>query len=873
MLDFLKEQLQKQASRLRLIGEAQGYNTVANGQVEDPRSIASQDDRKRLVKHLKMVEKTFNEWLTKFDIPMRVCTKTAQEEVINGENSLSADAYSRVTRPRPGVTTKTKSGILYPSHIESVCNTLRILLSTNRSITAIGALQSGKTTFNVALMFLAPAVFVVTNVLGAPITYIPMLFTPNATELADESLEALRNLFAIYGKIELIGIGKRLTDPMTPLKYLFKACCGDFNATMPIRYEENVLHRNFGDAHHHVEFSVNRPSSHNFVPQLVAEIQKHLDNYLEPLIIVDEVDYGAQKGSVLDAFLSSKVVYTNELNQRVSIKLIDLCADSRFSARCVNVSATPATVISSKANVEIQYLAIGDNYHGFNMCYGNVIDKRRVDCTQPALVKFSEVAKWSKGMAFFPFLNKAGYSEEAFERWFAKLEASGVDVPDMTANQYKKAYIETMAAAINYFTRLNKGKRDDAIIRLFSNDVVTTVVKDLMKSGLIKKAHLCAWTHKNVKNNPLDAFMTKEREKVGADTPMVVFVTGKARRGNPVPASVRYGVDFVWEAGTQVAQQQGILGRMCGYNKYDKERGLGNFVIMNDREIEAIEEFVGHDFSPRHSKKKILNKVGWYSDVMPKDLSENAFIHRGLSPQTDRFLDKMDALAQVMLEPMPRRYGKTAEVTAYRSVPKGADVLEERDSRTGRVSKAYPLFKWFNPRWVNDNPKVSRLVMGTDSLQVYGPNDADAHYHLSEANPSYVRASWSWDRSTKVTTGEDDRVSKKEGQGSYQVRNRRTLNRGGKNAPPIIEPLIKVVRVDADGNVVPGVILNHRGVATQKGLARPGDKWKVLGVVFRVKKPEVSDMTIPIDVRPYDDETIGRGFIGDHERETELLTA
>jgi hypothetical protein len=814
----------------------------------------------------------------------------------------AADTFSRIIHDHPGV--KSKSGVLYPSHVESVCETLRLLLSSNKSITAIGALQSGKTTFNVALMFLAPAIYVITAVMGAPITYIPLLFTPNATELEDESLEALKNLFRIYGRMELIGTGKKMVDPMTPLKYLFKACCGDFNATMPIQYEEDVLHRNFGDAHHNVPFSVNRPKNHRFVPHLISEVQKHLNNMFEPLIIVDEVDHGAQRGSVMDSFLEQKVVYRDEAGRRIRIKLIDLCASDAYAARLVNVSATPATVISNLANVETQYLAIGPNYHGFNQCYGKIIDPRMEGkTTTPTLLRFSELAKMP-GMDFFPYLNKAGYgSEEVLRPWLEKLRDSGhKTIPDMSLRQYKRRYIETMAAAINWFTRTNKGKRDDAIIRLFSNDVVNVVVKDLRNSGLIKNAHLCAWTHKNVKKNPLTTFMNNERNRpeVGKNTPIVVFVTGKARRGNPVPASVRYAVDFVWESGTQVSQQQGLLGRMCGYNKYDHERGIGNFVIQNDHEIQAIEEFVRSNFNPRSSKKKVLKSVRVHSSVTAKDLNENPFIRRGLSPKIDGFLDKLDDIAQKVLEDMPREVCRrkrndglpTFEVFT-KAGTNGADVLEVRGAHAySRTSKCYPLFKLFHPSWVNNSPEVSRKLMGTDKLKLYGPVDPEAHYRVPKGNEQYVHASFSWDRVATDLFGEAERVSNERGRGSYQVRDRaktdttgyRPLNRSqrnahksttsrlraGKNVPPLFEPLIKVVRVDENGKVVPGLILDKKGKTKHTGKARKGDKWKVLGVVFRAEKPKVEDITVPFDVRPEDNETTGRGFMSQY-RETEVL--
>jgi hypothetical protein len=193
--------------------------------------------------------------------------------------------------------------------------------------------------------------------------------------------------------------------------------------------------------------------------------------------------------------------------------------------------------------------------------------------TEPVVRDFSDIEK-TFGVRFEP-MDTAAYNDYSVFKRIQHLYPK--DLSGMSHADYRDRYVLTLAKFLNAAASVG----DDVIVRLVNNNTTNDEIADNVRPLLHDDVEILPWYGSGMPR--LAVAMAAARAK---GKRLIVFVSGRARMGTVVPASVRHFLDMVHEPAYQVSVDQGFLGRACGYGKNP------NYVYFNDAEAARVNGYI-----------------------------------------------------------------------------------------------------------------------------------------------------------------------------------------------------------------------------------------------------------------------------------------
>lgn len=873
-----KDQLQFLKGKLK-IAEPSEARTVTR--VDSTLNLKGADaaEIERLVEHFQKVEKWFNHYLKLMGIPLTVSTEAIQRDVRNNGGQSVQYEYIKAWR-RYG----SQPGFLYENNVKNFVDLLDHVLSTGRSINAIGGAQAGKTNFEVAWMLLGPATFVVTNAavvageIEKPLLYFPIISGPPHKNLGRQSQNAMNNLFKMYGRMKFQALNSSVLGT-SALNY-FK----QFLEIEPSYYEENTLDRSRGEAEIDLPNKFVRRATKASMDNLRVFIQDRVINGLDAegharkerdlfqfefILIVDEAHHGAmddeERGNVslLAKLMKEHLVYDGEERS-----FADIVSDPDTLSRVILASATNWLAENEKLKAEFTEvrLPLGDDYHGPNVFNCNYIDSSRQKGTKPYYGGLCELAKKAQEPFFVHFSPRAYDDVEAF-----RVIRDGIQEPQWSAishAEYRELSNKALAKVIRWMTIDGVDASGDCVIRFCNDNALTKAIAGNVQPYL-PDVDLKAWT--GDKTGTAKEFIL-EHKKV-SQKPIAVLVTGRARMGDDFPRSVRHFVEFAKKITTLSALDQGLCGRASGYGKFWKEVatgykpaqgiptrvkdgkleiGVGNCVWLTDAEAENANAHVASLANPLVTGRKphAAVKIDGLREI--RNSIERQFVGIGYAladNQITAWIDRVNKIVDAMLcHDVRDKQGK---------YPRRPENFEAAGIISTNRIQYIPIFTDFDPvAYISGKPDLLHRLKSVNDLRIYGPKDAQdgtmtddgvAAYDVSQNG--YARASFEWDNTiTSIAVqdhnpgkfGAKDTTTIHLATGSVLGKGVRTRPRGEQKRDSkkrFTELIIKIIRVDADGNIVSEF--------------RTQDRWKVASVIFRCAESKMGDLTVRADINPH----------------------
>jgi len=871
---------------LREQGEKSGIVHIEHG--ED--IVTVQPDwaewKQKTAEHLHDTIDTFNRLLKAENYPVYLDATKSIQQVLKSQ-LRGCDQVQAYMKTRPGCADP-KSGILYPNNVENLIGRLLPrFMEDGRTLNVLGATQSGKTTQNVAMLFLGPIIYVLTAAEyfknpanGLPIVYYPILFTPNRISLEKESDVALKNLFDLYGDLEIVSSdGSVVTTANKHLVEQYAVLLDNDNLGIKFDvYEEGVLQR----GEEEIAQGVRRGKKNGAMKTSKKESKKEMEDvrdYLQKilnandkivknvqrefLLIFDESDHGDRKDSLTNYFVGLKLTYKGR-----SRSILDISIDRNSESRMVLPSATPYAFMAKEVDVHQVSLKIGEGYHGPNCHGGKPIDPT-VTTTMPDIVSASEITEYvGDGDGFFPYIKGNLFHARRFhtrrQRFLGRLIRDGADpnrisqIRAITSEEYDDVCADSLAEVIRFCVR----EGDSVVIRFHHHGNPTRAMVEALNERIGDAVEIGIWDSDSEHETASKFF--EDGWKTGK--PVVQFVIGKARRGDPYPPEVRYFINFTDKSGNMTTVEQDLLGRACGYNKFDKNRihpltgkqGFGNIVLLNDREAAIVHEWIASQGVYNMTPKR-LSYTAVAGEKQDK-LREFVMIREDLTSEIDSEMVRWNAIFTKMLDhDHIANKGKTlVQLPAKKLIGVPGILVSD--------GKAYVQI-WHDGldlrSHIASNPTVCDELMGVSTLHMFDYRDVENKtmssvreikpvvdragnpviskktgkpkmqsvkisgidpYWLHSEVPQYAHITFHWaktdsmrHRGSRNNGGLDDEID-------VTPRGQRGFTPRSKNRPDHFEEVAAhVVRVDAQGNVV--------------DTFAAGVRWKLIGVVFKCKKP------------------------------------
>lgn len=717
--------------------------------------------------------------------------------------------------------------------------------SPGQSGLVVGALQSGKTGTALCSLFMAPAHYLKTG-----LTYAPLFITTNQNSHMEQTRQAMRSFFSLYGDI-VVGSSAQETSSRSLLEYYSDA---GFDTSRKWGLTEITLHEYASNIVDDLYPGVDLISSlvDSFTAKRVhgreigVKIRNHCERAKERghgvMMIVDEPQFGASDSrSSFDA-APSKCLLTQILES----------ADDDFFDRqspnfLVGLSATPFDSYEIEDLFKVRQ-KIGKGYVGPNAFGGAPIDPS-VQGRIPETYGFSTIAKIPGFQPFSEISWLLGQREKPINPEITPtvLDEDGQrrSLTISEKRSYGAKMLRDLLKLMVLGTAKKKNKRVGALLRLAGSKHETeTILDDMRVDG---------------PNSPYNVIrFFGDHAEAGADVkrviaeatandprPYLVVVVGKGRMGDAFPQEVEVGIDLSRKPADMNAVLQGVFGRMCGYGK------SGARVVVSDVAEKMIKDYVRSNGASetfaksrhavtnvirkgRRTKQNYLHISGDAVDRSPegsalrKFRSEiNAYLARTLPDETDsvkvpKRTDVFFELAGALKRTGLTRYiGKNfAEIDPY--MMEAPKIVEPGESSTdvkqdGTVRKLEYTFDHRDPK------RCKVLVSRVDAPSSNG----------TQEDKRRVGRSLTQDLSSTAT---------------------RHVKRGRSMGE--IAPVIEVMKVNANGNrVQPG---------------EPG-RFVFAGINFHLEKPvswrvDADVVTMPTERHAF------RGAMSDEEIARQLQT-
>lgn len=542
-----------------------------------------------------------------------------------------------------------RSGVLHDEQIATAVDAmLNIIEHPEEAGLIVGAMQSGKMTTALSLMFIGPVNYLVNGT-----KLFPIYLTTSQNGHKSQADREFSNFLDYY---EDFVFTLNRSGKMCSLRELRRGLhldpCFEMNPTLRVYWNE-VLQpaRAIHWAKPSVDDLVKKRVRGNVLTGIVDVCKKMHAGGFVPLFIIDEPQWGAgnRTHTDVDGTVTERDCVLLQLVKALR-KQIKGMGRNEFP-RFVGTSATPYE-LGGIANVWQVHMQLGSNYRGFNWFNGRQIDPT-VTIQPPIMSTFAEMAV-PVGNDFLRKLRSDAYKHpKRFAQWAKKIGYRGSHSAYRASAE--TALRDLLIHIVNEGEKQTKGPVG-VCVRLFPDNELTQRVLTGMNlpSNLIE--NVIWFGDDNRGRNIRDAIRSRQH----GEKSFLVVVSAKARMGDAFPAQVRYFVDLTQRSTTQNALLQGLLGRACGYNK-------DTHVIMSDENTQSarsIANGVPYALTPSKNTTMVGGRAG------TRDIGQ-VVLRRGVDAAVDRWFGEI-----------------AASITGI--VPPGATLKPAR-ARNGRYHSIYTL--------------------------------------------------------------------------------------------------------------------------------------------------------------------------------------
>ena len=524
-----------------------------------------------------------------------------------------------------------RSGVLHDEQIATAVEAmLNIIERPDEAGLIVGAMQSGKMTTALSLMFIGPVNYLVNGT-----KLFPIYLTTSQNGHKSQADREFSNFLDYYEELvfTLNPSGKKCS-----LRELRRGLhldpCFNMNPTLRVYWNEVLRPARAIDwAKPSVDDLVKKRGRGNVLSGIVEVCKKMHAGGFVPLFIIDEPQWGAGNRihTDVDGTVTERDCVLLQLVKALR-KQIKGMGRSEFP-RFVGTSATPYE-LGGIANVWQVHMQLGTNYRGFNWFNGRKIDPT-VTIQPPRMSTFAEMAV-PVGNTFLRSLRSDAYKHpKRFAQWAKRTGYSG------SISTYRASAEKALRDLFIHLVKEGQKQMGGPVgvcVRLFpDNQLSQRVLTGLnLPSNLIE--NVIWFGDDNRGCNIRDAIRSRQhREKS-----FLVVVSAKARMGDAFPAQVRYFVDLTQRSTTQNALLQGLLGRACGYNK-------DTHVIMSDENTQSARSIaVGVPYALTPSKNATM--VGGRAGT--REIAQ-VVLRRGVDAGVDQWFADIEASIAGVVPPGP----------------------------------------------------------------------------------------------------------------------------------------------------------------------------------------------------------------------------
>lgn len=454
------------------------------------------------------------------------------------------------------------SGVLHDAQLMTALDCINQMLENpGQNGVVLGAMQSGKTTTSLALQFAGPIVYALTGR-----RLYPLYLATSHTSQEDQTNIELTHFLNYYGLVKVIRRANASNESTSDLDqgFLLSPTIG--------YYRSHVLRNALGDVHigPRLEDFVQRRVHGQRVQQVADLCQRANAQGFEPLLMIDEPQYGASDRIVMDANGNPerRPCVLLQIFQAIEGALNGQSNTHSF----IGLSATPYEMHELEAVwVVRQYLTSA--YRGFNYFGGRIISDG-IAIAPPPTLGFSEFARQTN-LPFFANISLAAYDAvpTRFATFARRIGFNG------TQAAYQERVKDTIRAAI--VKMAEEAEQPIGIcLRLFNNNARA---QDFMQQLDLEAAGIEVI---NYFGSEYSGVSVKRaiRSRNHADRPFVIVVTNRARMGDAFPRQVQWFLDFAGRASDLNSLLQGLLGRACGYHKTST-------VVLSDENARIVADY------------------------------------------------------------------------------------------------------------------------------------------------------------------------------------------------------------------------------------------------------------------------------------------
>lgn len=539
------------------------------------------------------------------------------------------------------------TGVVHEEQLRTAIDCIEKLLDADqRCGHVLGAMQSGKTTTSLTLQWAGPVLYLLT---GA--RHYPFYIISSQTSHEDQTVEELERFSAYYGHLEFRRVDGTAPDGIDAM-FARSSTLGTYRKhvlrdameyVQPVAPLDDLVHR--------------RVQGQKGVQQIVALCQRASAQGYQPLMIIDEPQFGASDRVVRDEDGVSRRHAC--LLQQIFADIEEALGENWRDHRFVGLSATPFELNDLSQVWEVrQYLS--DGYSGFNAFNGSAIDPS-ANITPPETLGLSRYAA-QVGAPFLALTSMAAYagSDAVFTRHADKVGFTG------DQESYRQAVASALGHALRATLADYLAEAPDEVVGLCvrafndntrTDELISRLAFDPDRIEVIRYYGAGA-TRASVKK------MIARRAR--PDLPYIVFVTNRARMADAFPAQVRFFIDLAQKAQDLNALLQGLLGRACGYGKRSR-------VVLSDFNAQVVEAYVE-------------TSGGYVIKTSRHSMPVNGGLRRGAptgmikltrdmnDPIVSRFFSEIDArVVEPNIEPgaklSPRRARRSEGGLGYRTAP------------------------------------------------------------------------------------------------------------------------------------------------------------------------------------------------------------
>jgi hypothetical protein len=462
---------------------------------------------------------------------------------------------------------------LYPTIVDTACEVAQKLLDGS-NIGIIGLVQSGKTPAQVVgEMIACCAIHLRTGKWVQPV-----FFTPNGDSYVGQFRSKYEMIVKCFEEavVEDKATGKKVSireyfDDLAAwrIKSVMDALYENKASMSKKLYEETKMHAtNELHANHFV-----LPMSMKFSQLFRVMIRAFNANNGAVILNRDESHFAICENSTNDKMFSDQDIYSMLNDPNIPHQTV-MCSATNWCS----IHLDPVFIPVDKGYCGIDFAFTDDND-----VYYRVGDISNVEIRLPKIESFSGFGR-TIGCSTFRHIRSSWYrTMDAFDKAKDRLED---ELPFEDWHEYREAVEDSIVQSIDYLFASEKG-HCGALMRFANSNAATRDLLSRIKDRLDDVVLIEAF---DTKFSTITELLSENRIKKGQK--YAIFVTARGRMSDSFPVECGYGIDFTHDSKYLATIIQGVLGRLCGYDK-------DPYIVMSDSNYKhVVTNYIENGFEP-----------------------------------------------------------------------------------------------------------------------------------------------------------------------------------------------------------------------------------------------------------------------------------